>query len=275
MVLRGVPTNIRALIVDADGEPLKDKAVTVTVTKDSTGAAVVTDAEAGKTDASGIATYKLAAQATLDRFNATWTCEGGTYRTVEESVGLRLCSLAQVEEDVSETLSAETKRLARDAAEQFLEDECGVAWRPRYAHETVDGTGQHKLYLPHPKLTSVRSVTIHEGSEETTLTAGELEALRIYDEGCIWREEAWPAGSKNVEVVYEHGFANPPGAARRCAALLARHIATKRPSNLDDRATSYATDEASYTLITAGLRGNLTALPEVNAFLQSRQFPTV
>lgn len=271
MVLRGVATNIRALLTDADGEPLaKTTAVKVTAVKDSDGSTVVKDAETTVGD-DGIASYTLAAQSALDRFTVTWAAAGSTFTTVEEMVGLRLCSLAAVAEDVTETLSAERKRVAREIAEQFLEDECGVAFRPRYAHERLDGTGRDKLFLPHPKVSGVRSATVGE----TALTSAELKDVKPYDAGYLWREAGWTEGHQNVEVVYEHGFANPPGVARRAAAQLARHLAVKRLSNLEDRATSYSTDEATYSLITPGIRGNLTALPEVNSFLNSWQFPSV
>lgn len=271
MILKGVATKISALMVGADGEPLKEKAATVTITRDSTGATVVSSASAGTTSAAGIATYELAAQSTLDRFVCSWVCEGRTITTVEEMVGLRLCSLASVEEDVTETLSTERKSIAREIAEQFLEDECGVAFRPRYAHVYLDGTGGTDILLPHPQASSVRSVSV--GDE--ALSGEELEDLALYESGRLYREEGWTEGRRNVEIIYEHGFDNPPAQARRCAALLARHYATKRLSNLEDRSSRYETAEAIYSLITPGMRGNLTALPEVNAFLQSWQFPEV
>lgn len=271
MVLRGSATTIKALCTGADGEPLKTKAATVTIVRDSDGETVVSGASAGTTSTAGVASYTLAAQSQLDRLKATWTCEGNTFRTVEEIVGLRLCSLEAVSEDVTESLSNERKQVARDIAERFLEDECGVAFRPSYAHVYLDGSGSTDLYLPHPMASSVRSVTVGE----TELSEEELKALKLYDEGVLYREEGWPSGRRNVEVIYEHGFDDPPPGARRCAALLARHFATKRLSNLEDRSSRYETAEAVYTLIQPGLRGNLTSLPEVNAFIQSWQFPEV
>jgi hypothetical protein len=278
VILKGVPTKIRALIIDAEGEPkTASKSATVTITRDSTGATVVSGASAGETDANGIVTYELAAQTELDRLTAKWVCDGVTVETVEEIVGLRLCSLADVVRDLSSEPEVELQRVARNIAERFLEDECGVAFRPRYGHEKLDGSGTAKLLLPSPKVSAVRSVKIEEPEEEVeTLTAEELENLRLGEAGgVLWRPTSWPEGFHNINIVYEHGFTNPPGAARRAAALLARHIVTKRPSNLDDRATSMSTDEATYTLITAGIRGNLTGIPDVNAFIESWQFPTV
>ena len=271
MILRGVASNITALITGADGEPLKEKAATVTIVRDSDGETIASGASAGNTSTTGVATYKVAAQSSLDRLKATWTCEGSTFRTVEEIVGLRLCSLEDVSADVTQTLTTAQKALAREIAERFLEDECGVAFRPRYAHLHLDGSGGTDLYLPHPKVTTIRSVTIGE----ETLSSEELSELELYDEGVLYREEGWTEGRRNVDVVYEHGFEDPPPGARRCAALLARHYAVKRPTNLEDRSSRYETAEAVYTLIQPGIRGNLTSLPEVNAFIQSWQFPEV
>lgn len=279
MILKGVPSTIRALITDAEGEPAaKEIKVTVKVVKDSTGATVVAAGEA-ETDANGVATYELAAQSELDRFTVTWTVaeEGGTFTTIEEMVGLRLCSLPDVATSVNETLTTEKKATARDYAEQFLEDECGVAFRPTYAHECLDADGGQKLYLPHPKVSSIRSVVIGETeATQVTLTEEELGELKVYpEEGYVWRASGWAEGHRNIEVIYEHGFDNPPGQARRVAGILARHLATQRLSNLDERSTSYTTDEATYSLIVAGIRGNQTSLPEVNAFIEAWQFSEV
>jgi hypothetical protein len=270
MVLKGVPTNIRALITDADGRPVpKETAVKVTIVKDSDGSTVVNEAGAGKTDENGIATYELAAQGSLDRLTATWKAGPSTFTTYEEIVGARLCSFAQVTEEISgsEVLTDEKLRIARDIAEYLLEDESDVAFRPRYARETLDGSGVQKLRLSHPKVISLRSVSL----EGEALTIGDL---RLYPAGgVIWREQGWTTTTpQNVVAIYEHGFPSPPAGAARACALLARHIAVKRLSNLDDRATAYSTEEATYALITPGVRGMVTAIPEVNAFLEANQF---
>jgi hypothetical protein len=269
VVLKGVATNIRALITDADGKPVpKEKSVTVTIVKDSDGSTVVNAAEAGKTDENGISTYKLAAQASLDKLTATWTCEGSTFTTVEEIVGARICSFAQITEEITgETVTDEKLRIARDIAERLLEDECGVAFRPRYAHEVLDGSGMQKLHLSHPKVSTLRSVS----SEGEALTVSEL---KLYPAGgVIWYEQGWSTTKpQNVVAIYEHGYSAPPAQASRVCALLARHIAVKRLSNLDDRASSYSTEEATYSLITPGVRGMVTAIPEVNAFIEANQF---
>lgn len=269
MVLRGSPSTISTLLTDADGEPLaKDTTVTVAITRDSDGSSVVEGAEV-KTDADGVASYELAAQSTLDRFTVTWVAGTATFTTVEESIGLRLCSLASVVEDLDHEVAGDRQRLARDIAEQFLEDECGVAFRPRYGHVTLDGSGTETLLLPEPQVHSLRAVKI----DDATLTESDLEAITVYGNGgYLKRSEGW---SGRVDVIYEHGYQSPPPAARRAAAILARHLATKRPSNLEDRATTYTTDVATYALIQPGIRGAVTALPEVNAFIESWQHPEI
>jgi hypothetical protein len=271
VVLKGVATNIRALITDADGEPVAaETKVKVTAVRDSDGHEYTGEV---KTDKEGTATYELAAQPAVDLLTFTREGTGFTFTTYEEVVGARLCSLAQIREGISEVseeeVTEEQLAEARDIAEQVIEDECGVAFRPRYAREVLDGNGAKKLLLSHPKISALLSVEL----EEEALEVADLKAYP--SGGSVWREEGWTEGVQNVEVVYEHGFPYPPAQATRVCALLARHIASKRPSNLDDRATSISTEDAAYSLITPGVRGMVTAIPEVNAFISSWQFPQV
>lgn len=267
MILKGVSTNVRALITDAEGEPIATGTkVNVSVSFDSGGAPLTAEVE---TDSDGVATYTLPAQTSLDLLTITWAGTEFTFTTQEEIVGARICSLAAIQEDVSEGITDERLQTARDIAESILEDECGIAFRPRYRRDTLDGTGQRKLLLSRPSVIALRSVELGE-------EALEVGDLKVYPAGgSIWREGRWTEGAQNVSVTYEHGFTAPPAQASRACALLARHIATKRLSNMDDRSTSYSTDEATYTLITPGVRGMVTAIPEVNAFIEAWQFPQV
>jgi hypothetical protein len=241
----------------------------VTIVRDSDGLEVATGAGADM-EADGILAFELPAQVLLDRLTATWEVGEMTVITTEEIVGARLCTLEAVAAGVisSDGPDPDLVRAARDIAERFLEEECRVALRPRYGRAVLDGSGQPKLLLPAPMVFAVRAVRIDGALVE--------DECRLYPEaGVIWRRGGWPEGVLNVDIVYEHGYSVPPAAAGRCAQLLARHLVTKRPTNLDDRSTQISTDEATYSLVVPGLRGAATSLPEVNAFIESNYFPGV
>lgn len=272
MILRDTPAKVRAYVTDAEGEALPQKGapgVTVAVTRDSDGEVVTTGAASFEDN--GVVVSELPPQSSVDLLTFTWTIGTTTVVTTEEIVGARLCTLEAIAAliDSSVTPDTATLRAARDIAEQLLEAECGVAFRPRYAREVLDGSGQNKILLRHPKVSAIRSGSV----DETALTVGDLKLYEVA--GAVWSDERWVEGAQNVDIAYEHGFKVVPAQASRVCALLARHIATKRPSNMDDRATSYSTDEATYSLITPGVRGMATAIPEVNAFIEAWRFPTV
>jgi hypothetical protein len=268
-VLRSVTSTLRFPAYGGEeaefsGEP------TVKITRDSDGA-VVEHAAVEKVPAGDeieFFTVEIGGDdlPDLDLLTLEWTDGSSTYTTYAEVVGGRMCSLDQIQEDVTEAIPTLRLEQAREAAQRLLEDECAVAWRPRYARTLIDGKGRQKVSLPDCMVIQLRSVKV-EGSEV------DLADVVLYeDTGTIYKSGGWSSGARNIEVIYDHGFAHAPQQAGRACALLGRHFATKRLSNMDDRSTSYSTDEATYTLITPGVRGMATAIPEVNVFIQNNDY---
>lgn len=269
MILRKAPAKIGVTVTDADGveidpEESAEPAVTVTVVQDSDGETIVEE-QAATYVSGGLYTYELspADLPGVELLRASWEVadDGGTFETVVEVVGGWLCTLEEIQAAFAGAATAKTMAqltTGRMIAEALLEDECGVAFRPRYARETLEG-GVSEVLLGNPRPLRLISVT---DADDVALDLDEITLARV---GTMKRDTPFPAG--DLEVVYEHGWERPPAGAARAAAQLARFAIAERPSNLDDRATSYTTDLATYTLITPGLRGAVTSLPEVNAFI--------
>jgi len=253
------------------GEPVEaDDAPTVTVVRDD-GTALVTDAPA--TGSKGEYSLVLSPEqtASLDILTATWkaTVDGvvQTFTTRHEIVGDYLASIKAIRDSLPKQVSPSEEGIvwARTLAEGWLEDECRVAFRPRYAREAVDGTGEGKILLGRPRLIGLREVTVNG-------EPADLETLKGYPSGVVWTAGSWPEGALNISVAYEHGFPRPPAQVSRAAVRLARHFIVENPSDYDERASSMSTDEAHYTFITPGMRGAITSIPEVNVVIEAFEY---
>lgn len=156
---------------------------------------------------------------------------------------------------------------ARTLAELALEETCAIAFVPRYARETLSGKGSTKLFTGRPLPRRVISATV----AGTPLDAGELAELQVdAARGFIWRQAGWPLGDRNIVLEYEHGHPSPPANGPRVALLLAKRYLVDSPVN--DRATSLINqDGTTQFLVTAGVKGAVFDLPEVNAFVAGFQ----
>lgn len=149
---------------------------------------------------------------------------------------------------------------ARQMAEQSIEQACGVAFIPRTEVETVSGNGLNTLMLKHPKVTSVQAVTVGGVAYASADLAG---VTVLPDTGQLYNTALWTSGRANVVITYTHGFDAVPLRVKQAAMLLTRRWLVDGP--FDDRATSMTTDDGTFSLITPGVRGAVTDLPEVNA----------
>jgi len=202
---------------DADG------AVTVDIFR-ADGTIFATDAATvhGATD-SGEYTYTLAPQPVLERFQLVWE---GTFGAVVqrqtsyvEVVGGYYVSLADIraEDSLSNTSLFPNEKLAQ--ARQWFEDKvepfCGVAFVPRYARDVLDGKGSSRLKLRHNRPRTVISAKF-DGVAQTTTT------WDLYEDGYIIAPSPFPAGYRNVEIIYEHGFDGPDSDMREAALTAIR-----------------------------------------------------
>lgn len=249
-----------------DGAP--DSATVVILNADGTELVSSTAAGEGGT---GRYTFTLTPvhTANLNVLTANWTATiNGAAQTVSTSVevvGGFLFSLAELRamSGLEDTVKYPTAALAtaRTLAESALEDACGVAFVPRYHRATIRYTSGD-LALQHPMVRSVRAVT----SEGTVWTQDQLDELVIENSSFIYGPSGWTTTRGGLTVAYEHGYDQPPPRVSRAAKTLARHYLIESP--IDSRWTSISSEDGTFSVVTAGERGNLFDLPEVNAVVQ-------
>lgn len=269
-LLRGASAELRFDLM-IDGEPKEaDEMPRVTVVRDD-GQAVITEQSVTGTKGEYAIVLTPEQTAALDILTATWSAkvEGSTqtFVTRHEIVGGYLAGVSEIRASLPKGTTATDDGIvvARTLAEGWLEDECHVAFRPRYARDTLDGSGEQKQLLDRPRVIVLREVSV----------AGEvldLDGLKMYPSGAIWASTPWPEGAQNISVAYEHGFLSPPSRVSRAAVRLARHFIVENPSDYDERASSMSTDEAHYTFITPGMRGAVTSIPEVNVVIEAFEY---
>ena len=270
-ILKGTAAEVRVTLYVAGAPTDADALPKVTVVRDSDGSTLVSNQTATDVAGTGVYSYTLtpANIADLDLLRITWTATlagvaGQTFTTLVEVVGGYITTLSAIEAAVAqtETPSAADVVDARQWAERWLEDECQVAFRPRYRRERLDGSGRLTLKLHRARPLRLRSLTI----DGTALAPADLALVTLKPGGVLYRDNGFSnLRPGNVDVVYEYGWESAPEPVIRAATRLAAFYLTPNPFSYDERASSISTDEASYTLVTPGLRGAVHSLPEVNA----------
>ncbi|MDQ3730314.1 MAG: hypothetical protein M3355_12085 [Actinomycetota bacterium] len=267
-VLQNAPATIKvawyenAVLVDPG-------VVTVTITRDDGTAIVTNGATVGTGAAQRTYTLSTAETAQLDRLTVVWTSPArGKITTYVEIVGGFLCTLADIKAPLASDPGAEKLAEARTRAETLLEDVCGVAFRPRYAREVFDGSGSDELLLGNPRPLAVSVVKV----DGTALDAQALSELTLDPAGLLIHPGLWAAGRRSVEVTYSHGYPQPFVAAVRPAVKLATSYLIADPTNFHERASRVDMADASYSLVTPGVRGTETSIPEVNAFIERYRY---
>lgn len=214
---------------DADGS------VTVDIFR-SDGSLFATDA-ATTHPGTGRYVYTLAPQSVLELFTLQWEGTfGGVVQRITsqvEVVGGYYVSLVDIraEDSLSNTTLFPNEKLAeaRHWFEDTAERYCGVSFVPRYRRDVLNGKGSTKLELRRAMPRVLLSVKF-DGVAQTTTD------YDLYDAGYIVAPGAFPAGAKNIEVIYEHGFDAPESDVREAAltAIRARLLGDRSgiPANL-------------------------------------------
>jgi hypothetical protein len=249
-----------------DGAVVDPGTVTVGITR-ADGTVLVAAGAATSGTSTAPRTYNLTTTHTalLDRLLVTWTSTlKGTLVSYVEVVGGFLFGIAEARalkplDSVTNYTTAAIIDM-RTTVEQALEEECGVAFVPRYTRETVNGPGTMTLLLKWPKVTAIRSALVGT----TTLTSTDLAAL-TYGLGGVVGGYAWTAGIGNLTVGYEHGYPTPPAEIRRAALTLAKMWLVGQRSPIDDRAITFnTTDGGTYSLAVPGRNGSHFGHPDVD-----------
>lgn len=251
-----------------DGVAADPSGVTIGIVR-ADGTTLVAAGTATSGTAAAARTYNLTTTHTalLDRLTVTWTSSTkGTVVSYVEVVGGFLFTIAEARAFglALATYPTADVIVMRTTVEQEIEKACGCAFVPRYAHETLNGTGSSSILL-RPLISSVRSASV----DGTAFTAGDLTGLSIGLTGTVYSaSRTWTCGSSNVVVGYEHGYGDTPHGIKRAALILAKSWLVGQRSPIDDRAITFSTNDAgSYSLAVPGRNGSYVGIPEVDATL--------
>lgn len=249
----GVPTN-----------PSPDSATVEILRADGTvlvAPTAATESGVGKFDFQLTPTHTAQLDTLTVRWRATFSGQQQTIEDLVEVAGGFLFSIAAARRkkplDNAAKYTDALLAWARTVAEQAIEDECGVAFVPRYARERVHGRGRDTILLK-PRLRAVRSVSI-DGSPVIGNPLAELVPDPV---GELYRPAGWPRGRGNVIVGYEHGYDQAPGRISNAAILLAKQFLID--SQIDDRALRVTDPDGRETVYSApGVRNIIFSIPEV------------
>jgi len=176
---------------------------------------------------------------------------GDPTRTLTRS-GITYADLGLADDDALASLVEDLIGQASDTVDTYCERDFALH---EAVTERLDGNGQERIRLAGHPLVSVTSVTLSNAlldsaSYEVRSGAGILERI---DRG------VWPAGRRNIAVVYTYGFTTPPAAITGIVEDLvagalthaARNRATKGASSMSMDGYSVAYSELSRLMVLA------------------------
>ena len=176
---------------------------------------------------------------------------GDVTRTLTRS-GITYADLGLADEAALTSLAADLIEQASDVVDTYCERDFALH---EAVTERLDGNGRERIRLAGHPLVSVTSVTLgsmllDSASYEVRPGAGILERI---DRG------VWPAGRRNLTVVYSYGYAAPPAAIVGIVEDLvagalthaARNRATKGASSMSMDGYSVAYSELSRLMVLA------------------------
>lgn len=156
--------------------------------------------------------------------------------------------------EVGVTINATQAQAAIALASSALVDACRCQFEPTVLTETVVAVNGRAL-LSWPLVSSVDEVD----GVPSTLGASRTGEIELAD------------GTHTVK--YTHGHGTVPVRIKRAVLLLVRHVVTVDPTDWDNRSTFKSNELASWSLVTPGVKGAVTPIPEVNQVIADYGFP--
>lgn len=266
--LVGVAITLTMTGSDENGEPADPGTVTVAVTN-SVGASVTSGAVAVSSNDRST-TIAAADNAAVDRLTAVWSSGGAVLATTyHDVVGGFYASLADIRSNT--TLGSATKHPdatlleVRSEVEYQLDDACRRAFVPRFASETLSGSGRNVLQLAQGDLREVVSLEYWTGTAwaDLAVTVAEIEPDSFGR--AVMRRDVFPAGHKNLRVGYRYGLDRPPADLKRAVVKAVEARRAGDTSGIPSRAISVqGTELGNVVLATPGLGKWITAIPEID-----------
>ncbi|MCU1356388.1 MAG: hypothetical protein JWM89_1806 [Acidimicrobiales bacterium] len=259
-LVRGFAGTLDLVPVDQEGEPVVLTGPVHLEVVDHTGATVI-DSDATETDG----TWSVAVAASLTAELARWTCtwtdtdDDSARTTTAEVAGGHLFTVAQARGGDpllagKSSATIITHRLVVEAEAEWI---CDVAFTPRLRVATLDGSGTDLLDVDDNACSRLVSVATATGDDLTT-------GAELYPDGTLWREARWPAGRRNIEVVWEAGRLGPPPDLRDAMCARLRTLLLRPDSNIPLRALQLdGQNGAAYKLDRASKYR--TGVPDVDA----------
>jgi hypothetical protein len=219
---------IDGVLTDPDGT-----ATTVTITRDSDGSAIVTGGAASQLN-QGVYLYSLQPQSSLDKLTVVWSATfnglAQSVTTYVDIVGGYFVTLNAIRTspNMPDISKFTTEKLieARQWFETLAENYCGQAFVPRYKRIRYAGSG-HPTLLADMNVRTIRSVRDYtSGTVYTAYTSDELADIDVDPVGSLTRlSNVWRFGTRNIEIVYEHGMdACPADMADAALDAIRRHL---------------------------------------------------
>lgn len=271
-VVKARPAFAYAVWEDEQGEAT-DPGESLTVTFEDDRGNVLGANVPAETGPDGVAKVAVPAEAVAEigRLSIVWT--GGPYplTTELEVAGAGYVTLGQLRarKNLGDPRFADWQlRTALSVAESTVESFCGVSFVPRYEREKVDGANDRCLLVSRPYVTRALWATV--GGEDVDVDGWEpLPGAAFYT-----NLYAAPAGVRNVELGYEHGYPSAPPDVAHAVASIVEELLVGALDGLPDRATALTTDGVTYAIAQAG-PNRPTGIPSVDATLVRRREPEV
>lgn len=271
------PADITATFYPAGAAQATDDGTVTVVVKRADGTTVSGVGAVSGTGGSYTAT--LPAQTSLDILTATWSGASAKVRTVHEIIGEYIVELADIRAtlNIADAGKFPVDRL-EDARSWFTDlaaDALNYSPVPRFAHETLDGTGISTIALQagHAYVRTLRYVKV----DGTAVDAGELAGWDFNDT-LLNRSRiggTFALGHHNVEVGYEHGLDYPSAELRQLALVAIRfRLLTNQAGQIPDRALSITNDYGNIQMAQAGPR-RPTGIPDVDTGLMRLRLPVM
>lgn len=256
----------------------KPSSATVTITRDRDSASIVS-AQACTVEADRVF-YNLAAQSSVSNLTATFTiteadASTSTVTVPVQVVGTRTTSIAEVRrlkplDSVNRYDDARIEQTITEI-EDALEAATGVSFVTReHVNSRHDGSGTRELFTRHARPQSISAVTVEDVLSVTTWGQSDLDALVIDEEaGVLIRDVySWPVGRRNVKITGVFGYSVVPGMVRQAVPFAVRQALID--SRVDPRASSVTNEDGTTAqLVTAGVRGAVFSLPEMNQIVHT------